>query len=65
MVIESAGTVLKLYDLKEDPEENMNLVGKTDAKKIVSKLKHRTLAWILQTQTRQTIRSCTDIYQKC
>jgi len=61
MVIDNAGTVLKLYDLKEDPEENVNLVGKTDTEKIVSKLKHRTLTWILETQTRQTIRSCTDI----
>ena len=64
MVIDSAGRVLKLYDLKEDPEENVNLVGKTDTEKIVSKLKHRILTWILETQTRQTIRSCTDIETK-
>ncbi len=54
MVVDDTGTVLKLYDLKEDPDEAVNLVGKHGTEEITSRLKHRLLHWYLSTQVRQS-----------
>lgn len=54
MVVDSMGTALKLYDLREDPNEDVNLVGKRGTDDTVSRLKHRMLKWHLSTQVRKT-----------
>ena len=53
MVVDSTGTVLSLYDLNEDPDENVNLVGKRSVEGDVSRLKERLLEWYLGSQVRQ------------
>ncbi|KPJ63531.1 MAG: hypothetical protein AMS15_00085 [Planctomycetes bacterium DG_23] len=53
MVVDSAGNVLKLYDLVADPEEAVNLVGKEGTEETVSRLRDRMLNWYLATQLRQ------------
>lgn len=54
MVLDNVGTVLKLYDLEEDPDETVNLVGKRGTEETISRLKHRMLNWYLSTQVRQS-----------
>jgi arylsulfatase A-like enzyme len=53
MVVDSSGAVLKLYDLVEDREESVNLVGQEELGPVISRLRHRLLDWYLGTQTRQ------------
>jgi choline-sulfatase len=53
MVVNSNGIVLKLYDLINDPDENINLVAKQGTERTVSRLRHRMLDWYLGTQTTQ------------
>jgi len=54
MVVDNGGTVLKLYDLQEDPDEAMNLVGRDDAGPVTARLRDRLLEWYLGTQLKQT-----------
>jgi arylsulfatase A-like enzyme len=53
MVVNSAGEVLKLYDMGEDPEENVNLVGGEGTEETVTYLRDRMLDWLLETQLTQ------------
>jgi arylsulfatase len=52
MVVDDTGTVLKLYDLREDPGEELNLVGKLGAETEIRRLRDRLLTWFLATQVR-------------
>jgi len=54
MVVDDQGTVLKLYDLQQDPQEAVNLVGREDTSEVVSRLKNRLLQFYLGTQLKQT-----------
>jgi len=56
MVADSDGQVLKLYDMLEDPDEAMNLVGKPGTADVITGLRLRVLDWYLGTQARQTRR---------
>lgn len=53
MVVDSQGTVLKLYDMLSDPQEEVNLVGSPGTADTVQRLKLRMLEWYLGTQQRQ------------
>jgi len=53
MVVDSQGTVLKLYDMLGDPQEEVNLVGSPGTADTVQRLKLRMLEWYLGTQQRQ------------
>ena len=53
MVVNTRGQVLKLYDLGRDPDEDVNLVGRTGTDETVWLLKERLLGWYLSTSTRQ------------
>jgi arylsulfatase A-like enzyme len=53
MVVDSQGTVLKLYDMLDDPQEEVNLVGSPGTEDTVQRLKLRMLEWYLGTQQRQ------------
>lgn len=53
MVVDNTGTPLKLYDLAEDPEEAVNLVGKKETEETISHLRDLMLDWYLNTQTSQ------------
>jgi arylsulfatase len=53
LVVDTQGTVLKLYDLAEDPREEVNLAGKPGTEDLVAALKHRMLAWYASTANRQ------------
>ena len=52
MVLNSAGDVLKLYDMQDDPGEVDNLVGADGTKPVVAELRERMLTWLLATQKR-------------
>jgi len=54
MVVDNTGTVLKLYDLEEDPDEAVNLVGRRGTEETVSRLNRRLLEWYLSTPVRRT-----------
>ncbi len=54
MVLNQQGDVLKLYDLVEDPGEEVNLVGRPGVQKEIERLKQRTLVWYLETQLKQS-----------
>jgi arylsulfatase A-like enzyme len=49
MVVNREGEVLKLYDLVEDTEEEVNLVGKKGMEEVVAGLRERMLKWLLET----------------
>ncbi len=53
MVVDSQGTVLKLYDMLGDSQEEVNLVGSPGTADTVQRLKLRMLEWYLGTQQRQ------------
>lgn len=56
LVIDNASAaLLKLYDLEQDPEEAVNLVGQDGLQETVAQLKERLLAWLLQTQLRKPV----------
>ena len=61
MVVDSAGNVLKLYDMQNDPGEEANLVGRHDVEAVIADLRDRVLRWLLATQVRQT----SDAYESC
>jgi choline-sulfatase len=51
------GETLKLFDLKEDPEELVNLVGKSGMEGIEAALRDRILRRLLKAQVRPDLRS--------
>lgn len=53
LVVDTQGAVLKLYDLAEDPREEINLAGKPGTERIVAELKERMLSWYASTGNRQ------------
>jgi arylsulfatase len=56
LVIDNASAaLLKLYDLQEDPDEAVNLVGHDGTEETVAHLKERLLAWLLRTQLRKPV----------
>ncbi|MCX7590665.1 MAG: hypothetical protein N2255_03450, partial [Kiritimatiellae bacterium] len=52
MVVNSKGTVLKLYDMLNDPTESLNLVGRDDMDGAICELRDRLLLWHLETPNR-------------
>jgi len=54
MVVDAKGQALKLYDLDEDPDESLNLVGREGTDDTIARLRDRLLRWQLATQVRQT-----------
>jgi arylsulfatase len=58
LVIDNAtATLLKLYNLQEDPQEAVNLVGDGGTDEIVAHLKDRLLCWSLRTHFRKSAES--------
>ena len=53
MVVDTRGTVLKLYDMSADPAEAMNLVGRHEMADTICRLRSRLLTWHLATPSRQ------------
>ena len=53
MVVDCAGSVLKLYDMLEDSAEAVNLVGRKGTEGAIARLRDRMLNWYLGTQLRQ------------
>jgi hypothetical protein len=56
LVIDNASAaLLKLYDLQQEPDEAINLVGHEGVEETVKHLKERLLAWLLRTQLRKPV----------
>ena len=53
MVINDRDELLKLFDTREDPEETLNLAGRSDAAAEADRLRHELLEFLLRTQYRQ------------
>ena len=52
LVVNSSGVILKLYDLMEDPQEEINLLGKKVYEGQISLMTERLLNWYLATPVR-------------
>jgi arylsulfatase A-like enzyme len=61
LVLDADGAVLKLYDLAEDPQEAVNLVGRDGTAETVARLRERVLAWHLATGYRQHRKRMPDV----
>lgn len=65
LVIDNAtAAVLKLYDLQEDPDEAINLVGQDGTQDLIAHLKDRLLTWHLSTQVRKPVEEETQLFLK-
>ena len=53
MVINDLGEVLKLYDMVDDPREEVNLAGKGGTEDVVRRLREQLFRWLLATPNRQ------------